>query len=72
MRPAEAPTPTLTPRQREVLHLVAEGYSSVDIARELRLSRHTVKNYMERILDRLGARDRNEAVAIALRQGILE
>jgi two-component system, NarL family, response regulator len=69
---ARAETPVLTPRLREVLSLVAEGYSTADVARELRLSKHTVKNYMERIFQRLGARDRTEAVAIALREGILE
>ena len=70
----KAPTeaPVLTPRLRQVLELVAEGYRSEDIAAELNISRHTVKNYMDRILDRLGARDRSEAVAIALREGILE
>jgi DNA-binding NarL/FixJ family response regulator len=69
---ARAETPVLTPRLREVLSLVAEGYSTAEVARELRLSKHTVKNYMERIFQRLGARDRTEAVAIALREGILE
>jgi DNA-binding NarL/FixJ family response regulator len=69
---ARAEVPVLTPRLREVLSLVAEGYNTTEIARELRLSRHTVKNYMERIFQRLGARDRTEAVAIALREGILE
>jgi two-component system, NarL family, response regulator len=69
---SRAETPVLTPRLREVLSLVAEGYSTADVARELRLSKHTVKNYMERIFQRLGARDRTEAVAIALREGILE
>jgi DNA-binding NarL/FixJ family response regulator len=69
---ARAETPVLTPRLREVLSLVAEGYSTAEVARELRLSRHTVKNYMERIFQRLGARDRTEAVAIALREGILK
>jgi DNA-binding NarL/FixJ family response regulator len=69
---ARAEAPVLTPRLREVLSLVADGYSTAEVARELRLSRHTVKNYMERIFQRLGARDRTEAVAIALREGILE
>jgi DNA-binding NarL/FixJ family response regulator len=69
---ARAETQTLTPRLREVLSLVAEGYNTADIAKELTLSKHTVKNYMERIFTRLGARDRTEAVAIALREGLLE
>jgi DNA-binding NarL/FixJ family response regulator len=69
---ARAEASTLTPRLREVLSLVAEGYNTADISRELKLSKHTVKNYMERIFTRLGARDRTEAVAIALREGILK
>jgi DNA-binding NarL/FixJ family response regulator len=62
----------LTPRLVDVLHLVAEGRTTEDIAAKLGLSPYTVKNYMERIFERLGARDRAEAVAIALRAGILK
>ncbi|HVM10849.1 MAG TPA: helix-turn-helix transcriptional regulator [Actinomycetota bacterium] len=62
----------LTPRQREVLALVADGRTTHEIARILRLSPHTVKNYLERIYERLGARDRTQAVAIALRGGFLD
>ncbi len=68
----EAPPMSLTPRLREVLALVAEGYGMREIALELELSPFTVKNYMERIFGRLGARDRTEAVAIALRSGLLD
>ncbi len=68
-----APPPMkLTPRMTEVLLLVCEGKTTTEIARELGLSPFTVKNYMERIFERLGARDRAEAVAIALRAGILK
>jgi DNA-binding NarL/FixJ family response regulator len=62
----------LTPRLIDVLHLVAEGRTTDEIAGTLGLSPYTVKNYMERIFERLGARDRAEAVAIALRSGLLK
>jgi DNA-binding NarL/FixJ family response regulator len=62
----------LTPRLLDVLHLVAEGRTTDEIAGTLGLSPFTVKNYMERIFERLGARDRAEAVAIALRSGLLK
>lgn len=61
----------LSPRLVAVLHLIADGRTTDEIARMLELSPHTVKNYVERILDRLNARDRVQAVAIALREGIL-
>ncbi|HEX9891844.1 MAG TPA: helix-turn-helix transcriptional regulator [Actinomycetota bacterium] len=67
----DARTDVLTPRQHEVLALVAEGRTTGEIARQLDLSPHTVKNYLERIYERLGARDRTQAVAMALREGIL-
>ncbi|HZA60321.1 MAG TPA: helix-turn-helix transcriptional regulator [Actinomycetota bacterium] len=62
----------LTPRQRDVLTHVADGRTTDEIARILGLSPHTVKNYLERIYERLDARDRTQAVAIALREGILD
>ena len=61
----------LTPRQIDVLTHVADGRTTEEIARLLELSPHTVKNYLERIYERLGARDRTQAVAIALREGVL-
>lgn len=64
-------TEFLTPRLRDVLVLVAEGWTTGEIATELGLSPYTVKNYIERIFERLGARDRADAVAIAMREGIL-
>jgi DNA-binding CsgD family transcriptional regulator len=67
----DAASATLTPRQVDVLTHVADGRTTEEIARILGLSPHTVKNYLERIYERLGARDRTQAVAIALRQGVL-
>lgn len=55
----------LTPRQMEVLRLIARGLGNDRIAVHLGLSPHTVKNHVHNILDRLGARDRAEAVANA-------
>ncbi|MGH2739020.1 MAG: response regulator transcription factor [Actinomycetota bacterium] len=67
-----ATTTTLTPRQLDVLRLVADGYKSPEIAGQLGLSPYTVKNYLERIYDRLGAMHRVDAVAIALRSGLMD
>jgi DNA-binding CsgD family transcriptional regulator len=61
----------LSPRFLDVLRLMAEGKTTREIALELGLSRHTVKNYIERIYERLGARDRVQAVSIALRAGLI-
>ncbi|HZB02806.1 MAG TPA: LuxR C-terminal-related transcriptional regulator [Actinomycetota bacterium] len=71
MRPPGPPT-TLTPRMREVLALMAEGKTNREIAYDLGLSPFTVKNYIERIFERLGAMDRVQAVSKGLRQGIID
>lgn len=63
--------PTLTGRQREIVRLIAEGYRNEEIARQLGLSRFTVRNYAERIFERLGVYSRAGAVGVALRQGLL-
>jgi DNA-binding NarL/FixJ family response regulator len=65
------PPMTLTPRLRDVLILIAEGKTTAEIARDLGLSRFTVKNYIERIFERLGAQDRVQAVSTALRAGLI-
>ena len=61
----------LTDRELEVLRLVAKAKSTDDIAAELFLSIHTVRNHVRNILSTLGAHTRLEAVAIAARDGIL-
>jgi len=62
---------TLTARQVEILRLVAEGLSSPQIARHLRLSEHTVRSHMNAIYERLEVNDRAHAVAVAFRARVL-
>ena len=62
----------LSPRQREILALVAQGATDNEIARRLCLSSTSVSQYMKKIRARLGASSRAHAVALALRLGILE
>src|SRR5205807_7705496 len=59
----------LTPREEQIIALVSEGLSNHDIARELRLSEHTVKKYMSRIFDKLGISTRVELVLYAVNHG---
>jgi DNA-binding CsgD family transcriptional regulator len=61
----------LTPREREVLTLLAAGASNKAIARALDLSAHTVKFHVASLIDKLGAGGRLEAVAIAIRTGVI-
>jgi DNA-binding CsgD family transcriptional regulator len=63
--------PALTPREREVLALLAEGASNKAIARALSISVHTVKFHVASLSEKLGASGRLEAVAIAIRSGLL-
>jgi two-component system response regulator NreC len=62
----------LTEREREVLKLVAEGYSGTEIAERLIISPKTVDTYRERIMQKLGLRHRYELVRYALRKGMLK
>jgi two-component system, NarL family, response regulator len=62
----------LTRRQREILQLIADGESTTVAARELGLSEETVKTHTKNILARLGARNRTHAVAIAIRESLIE
>ena len=61
----------MTPREIEVLRLVAEGNANKLIAAELSLSEETVKSHVRSILAKLGANDRTHAVAIGLKRGII-
>jgi DNA-binding NarL/FixJ family response regulator len=59
----------LTPREEQVVALVAEGLSNRDVARELNLSEHTVKKYLFRIFEKLGISTRVELVLYAINNG---
>lgn len=61
----------LTPREREVLELIAEGLPNKAIARELGISEHTAKFHVGSVLGKLGAASRAEAVTLATRRGLL-
>lgn len=61
----------LTPRELEVLNLLAEGLPNKSIASRLSISEHTVKFHVNAILNKLGAQSRTEAVIQASRQGLL-
>ena len=61
----------LTPREQDVLEMMAEGMSNRAIALRLKLSRHTVKFHVASVLTKLGARSRTEAVTAGVRQGLL-
>lgn len=63
---------TLTEREVVVLRLVAEGNRNRDIAGKLFISEETVKVHIKHIMDKLDASDRTQAVAIALRRGIIQ
>lgn len=65
------PDPSLTPREIEVLRLVAEGSTNREIAERLYLSEGTVKNHVSRVLTRLGLRDRTQAAIYARDHGLL-
>ena len=62
----------LSPRERQVLQLVANGYENKQIATELGLSEATVKSYLRGIFERLEVTSRAEAVAVGLRLGVIE
>ncbi|HWW85015.1 MAG TPA: response regulator transcription factor [Vicinamibacterales bacterium] len=62
----------LTPREGDVLRLVARGNANKAIAAQLSLTEETVKSHIRNILAKLGANDRTHAVAIGLKRGIIE
>jgi DNA-binding NarL/FixJ family response regulator len=62
----------LTAREVEVLQLLTGGNRNRDIAEQLRISEETVKVHVKHIMDKLGATDRTQAIAIAVRRGIMQ
>jgi NarL family two-component system response regulator LiaR len=72
MRRVAEPAPEhLTPREREVLRLVVEGYANKQIASRLRITEKTVKTHVSSILQKLGVPDRTAAAVLAIRQGLV-
>jgi len=68
----QLPAPVLTPRELEVLRLVARGMSNKDVADHLFISENTVKNHVRNILEKLHLHSRMEAVMYAVRQHLLD
>ncbi|HET9553953.1 MAG TPA: LuxR C-terminal-related transcriptional regulator, partial [Anaeromyxobacteraceae bacterium] len=69
--PAPAAGEPLTPREREVLSLLAEGLGNKAIAARLGVSDHTAKFHVNAILGKLGAATRAEAIVVAARRGLV-
>ena len=61
----------LTPRERQILPLLAQGHTNRQVAAQLQLGTGTVKSYVERLLQKLGAASRAEAAARAATWGLL-
>ncbi|MFP5211727.1 MAG: response regulator [Acidobacteriota bacterium] len=61
----------LSTRELEILQLVARGMKNHEIAEELSISENTVRNHVVSVLEKLGVRDRSEAIAVALQQGLV-
>ena len=66
------PGTSLSPRERQVLQLVADGFENKQIVTELKLSEGTVKTYLRGIFLKLDVASRAEAVAVGLRRGLID
>jgi DNA-binding NarL/FixJ family response regulator len=69
--PVSTETATLTPREREVLQMMAEGAANKIIAWKLNISEHTAKFHVASILSKLNAGTRAEAVALGIKRGLI-
>jgi DNA-binding NarL/FixJ family response regulator len=68
----DALSESLTPREHEVLALLADGLGNKGIAHRLDISEYTIKFHIRSILGKLGASSRTEAVSLGLRSGLIE
>ena len=68
----DPPVPELSPRQKEILESITRGLTNTDIANQLGISVTSVKSHMESLFTKIGAANRAEAVAIALRKHLLK
>lgn len=68
----DPPAPTLSPRQQEVLQALVKGFNNTEIADQLGISRTVVKEHVETLLSKLGAANRTELTAIAIRKNLLK
>jgi DNA-binding NarL/FixJ family response regulator len=65
------PGAEITPREADVLHLLATGSSTLEIAQQLQIAEKTVRIHIGNLLEKLGARDRTHALVIAMHRGII-
>lgn len=70
--PTPAEMAQLTPREREVLTLLAQGMSNADVATQLFISEATVKTHLARVMMKLGVREKAQAVAAAYQTGLVQ
>lgn len=61
----------LTPREKEVLELLARGFTNMEIAERLHISKHTVKNHVSNIYQKLKVYDRTQMALLAIQQGLV-
>lgn len=71
-RTPEDPYGSLTPREREVFHLVVEGRTTKEVARELGISVKTAENHRTRLMEKLGVHNAAELVLYAARKGLVQ
>jgi NarL family two-component system response regulator LiaR len=62
----------LTPRERDVLHLMVEGLANKQIAQRLGIGEKTIKTHVSRVLAKLGVADRTQAAVLAIREGLVD
>ena len=70
--PPDDPNQELTERQVEILHLMALGWSNKEIGQKLMVSENTIKYHLKKILQKMNAQNRTEAVAMAVNDGLFE